>query len=352
MLDVVCAGHEMLALEREYSIRLAASAAVVEQFRRAAADADASGLDDDVFWVVDQLMRGEQELTFESPQADGDCSAEADEDGPDGVCPASAELPAPNAQGVDPVSGTDSPRPSPPHELGPFCGLGSPTDAASIRARLRRAAHEVARTCVAMYTTTATGLAPEIVTFDPRAPGGDFVPNHDARHSLLRPETVESLFLLHRLSTANGSLDGWKEDAVSVNNDSPHNFTSSDGDRTIYREWGWRIFDAIERHARVAGGSSAASPAGGGGAGGAGGYSSVKDVDLPISSDATNTTSISGGRGNQSDKMESFFLAETMKYLYLLFSPSAVLPLDAWIFNTEAHPVRLLRPASPWPRIV
>ena len=39
------------------------------------------------------------------------------------------------------------------------------------------------------------------------------------------------------------------------------------------------------------------------------------------------------------DLMHSFFLAETLKYLYLLFAPDA-LDLDAVVFNTEAHPLR------------
>ena len=38
---------------------------------------------------------------------------------------------------------------------------------------------------------------------------------------------------------------------------------------------------------------------------------------------------------------QSFFLAETLKYLYLLFSPPDMLPLTDWVFNTEAHPLRL-----------
>jgi mannosyl-oligosaccharide alpha-1,2-mannosidase len=37
--------------------------------------------------------------------------------------------------------------------------------------------------------------------------------------------------------------------------------------------------------------------------------------------------------------MESFFLAETLKYFYLLFSDPSVIPLDKYIFNTEAHPL-------------
>lgn len=39
----------------------------------------------------------------------------------------------------------------------------------------------------------------------------------------------------------------------------------------------------------------------------------------------------------QADRMESFFLAETLKYLYLLFAPSSTLDLNKGVFNTEAH---------------
>ena len=40
------------------------------------------------------------------------------------------------------------------------------------------------------------------------------------------------------------------------------------------------------------------------------------------------------------DAMESFFLAETLKYLYLLYAPKTTLDLDKVVFNTEAHPLR------------
>jgi ER degradation enhancer, mannosidase alpha-like 2 len=40
------------------------------------------------------------------------------------------------------------------------------------------------------------------------------------------------------------------------------------------------------------------------------------------------------------DDMESFFLAETLKYLYLLFAPPETLDLSKAIFNTEAHPIK------------
>jgi mannosidase alpha-like ER degradation enhancer 2 len=40
------------------------------------------------------------------------------------------------------------------------------------------------------------------------------------------------------------------------------------------------------------------------------------------------------------DKMESYFLAETLKYLYLTFAPRSTLDLNKVVFNTEAHPIR------------
>lgn len=40
------------------------------------------------------------------------------------------------------------------------------------------------------------------------------------------------------------------------------------------------------------------------------------------------------------DAMESFFFAETLKYLYLLFAPPNALDFGSTIFNTEAHPMK------------
>jgi ER degradation enhancer, mannosidase alpha-like 2 len=42
----------------------------------------------------------------------------------------------------------------------------------------------------------------------------------------------------------------------------------------------------------------------------------------------------------KSDAMESFFFAETLKYLYLLFAPPSALPFDDIVFTTEAHPLK------------
>ncbi|CAL4903426.1 unnamed protein product [Urochloa decumbens] len=159
-------------------------------------------------------------------------------------------------------------------------------------------AEDLAKTCVEMYFVTSTGLAPEIAYFhiegNPEGgPGGgnksnkyvnDIIIKPLDRHNLLRPETVESLFVLHRIT----------EDPK-------------------YREWGWQIFEAFEKYTKVD----------------SGGYSSLDDV-----------TSIPPHRR---DKMETFFLGETLKYLYLLFDESNTLPLDKYVFNTEAHPLPVMR---------
>jgi hypothetical protein len=42
----------------------------------------------------------------------------------------------------------------------------------------------------------------------------------------------------------------------------------------------------------------------------------------------------------QADDMESFFFAETLKYLYLLYAPADTVDWKKQIFNTEAHPLK------------
>ncbi|HEX3438582.1 MAG TPA: glycoside hydrolase family 47 protein [Pseudacidobacterium sp.] len=42
----------------------------------------------------------------------------------------------------------------------------------------------------------------------------------------------------------------------------------------------------------------------------------------------------------KADSMESFFFAETLKYLYLIFAPPSTINLDSIVFNTEAHPMK------------
>ena len=94
----------------------------------------------------------------------------------------------------------------------------------------------------------------------------------------LRPEIMESAYYLHRYTK------------------DPR-----------YLEMGRTFFEALVRHCRTNSG-----------------YTILKDV----------TTKEKG------DLMPSYFLAETMKYLYLLFAPDETLDLSRVVFNTEAHPFR------------
>jgi mannosyl-oligosaccharide alpha-1,2-mannosidase len=38
--------------------------------------------------------------------------------------------------------------------------------------------------------------------------------------------------------------------------------------------------------------------------------------------------------------IQSFWMAETLKYFYLIFSPPELISLDDYVLNTEAHPLR------------
>ncbi|KIH60100.1 glycosyl hydrolase family 47 [Ancylostoma duodenale] len=51
--------------------------------------------------------------------------------------------------------------------------------------------------------------------------------------------------------------------------------------------------------------------------------------------------SLISNRGRD-DVQQSFFLAETLKYAYLTFTDNSVMPLDKWVFNTEAHPLPVM----------
>jgi endoplasmic reticulum Man9GlcNAc2 1,2-alpha-mannosidase len=171
------------------------------------------------------------------------------------------------------------------------------------------------RTCYEMYRLTATGLAPEIVYFNvrPGAGNSDMYIQPLDRHNLLRPETVE------RYGSASATLSACLTTLmllgrVWAGRVSLFVMYRLTGDER-YREWGWHIFQAFETHTRVP----------------AGGYACLDDVTrVPAP---------------QRDKMESFFLAETLKYLLLLFGDPAVLPLTDVVFNTEAHPFPRPQPA-------
>ncbi|KAL0032746.1 hypothetical protein WJX79_007172 [Trebouxia sp. C0005] len=128
-------------------------------------------------------------------------------------------------------------------------------------------AEELMLTCYEMYRRIPTGLSPEIVFFTQHdrgddypkqhhmdVGGGDFMVKRQDSHNLLRPETVESLFLLHQVT----------------------------GDPQ-YQDWGWHIFRAFEKFSKVK----------------SGGY--------------TNLDSVLSVPPPHRDKMESFWSGEALK---------------------------------------
>uniref|UniRef100_A0A8C0YG15 alpha-1,2-Mannosidase n=1 Tax=Cyprinus carpio carpio TaxID=630221 RepID=A0A8C0YG15_CYPCA len=144
---------------------------------------------------------------------------------------------------------------------------------------------EIAHTCHESYDRTVLKLGPEAFKFDS---GLEAVAvRQNEKYYILRPEVIETYWYMWR-------------------------FTHD----PKYRQWGWEAAQAIDKYCRVSGG-----------------FSGVKDV---YSSNPT-----------YDDVQQSFFLAETLKYLYLLFSSDELLPLENWVFNTEAHPLPVLERRGP-----
>ena len=100
------------------------------------------------------------------------------------------------------------------------------------------------------------------------------------RKYILRPEAIESLFIMYRIT----------------------------GEKR-YQDIAWQMFLNIDRQCRT-----------------------------EISYAAISDVSVDGGP--KMDSSESFWMAETLKYLYLVFSEPDLVSLDEWVFNTEAHPLR------------
>ena len=112
-----------------------------------------------------------------------------------------------------------------------------------------------------------------IVKEDRLKPG--FTEIQDRRY-ILRPEAIESVFIHYRLT---GSPD--------------------------LQEKAWRMFQSIEKATRTEIANSA-----------------IQDVTLEKDSD---------GPDNKADSMESFWMAETLKYFYLTFSELNVVSLDEYV---------------------
>lgn len=130
----------------------------------------------------------------------------------------------------------------------------------------------------------------------------------DDRKYILRPEAIESVFMLYRIT-------GKRE----------------------YMDAAWRMFKAVEAVSRTEVAAAAVA-------------------DITVASPDTQSQygeepigkrdlgekekREQGVRAQQVDSMESFWLAETLKYFFLIFEDFEVVSLDEWVLNTEAHPLR------------
>ncbi|GAA5861315.1 hypothetical protein JCM3774_000206 [Rhodotorula dairenensis] len=167
----------------------------------------------------------------------------------------------------------------------------------------------VTNACVWVYESSATGIGGESTTFySPDEPSRFMVMDQKDGHGkqliprgtppgvrsankrqIGRPETIESVFYMYRLT----------------------------GDRK-WQDQGWTMFVNWIEHAITGTG-----------------FATIKNVDhVPV---------------RQDDSMESFVLGETLKYYFLLFSPRDYFSLDDWVFSTEAHPFWRARPEAPRP---
>ncbi|KAF1960860.1 mannosyl-oligosaccharide alpha-1,2-mannosidase-like protein [Byssothecium circinans] len=107
-----------------------------------------------------------------------------------------------------------------------------------------------------------------------------------------RPEYVESLFYAYRITG-----------------------------ESRFRDWAWEAFEAMEKHCKA--------PYG---------YAQLADVYRVNPAEWP-----SDGKGRWIDMQESFWAAETLKYLWLTFADADVASLDRWVFTTEGHPLRMIR---------
>ena len=128
-----------------------------------------------------------------------------------------------------------------------------------------------------------------------------------ASHHPLRPELLESCYFLHRGT----------QGLAARKNDTATDLTSG---------WLWAADFALHKLETVTRTEC--------------GYSAVHDVNPQTTGTVDGFTKVDDIQFI--DEMPSFFLSETLKYLYLTFDDGNILHRDnerQWIFTTEAHPI-------------
>uniref|UniRef100_A0A2P2I595 alpha-1,2-Mannosidase n=2 Tax=Hirondellea gigas TaxID=1518452 RepID=A0A2P2I595_9CRUS len=155
--------------------------------------------------------------------------------------------------------------------------MGSKTIQSPVSQQHMTIATELGNTCHESYVRTNTGLGPESFRFSEGMEARAL--KSSEKYYILRPEVLEGWFYLWRYTK-----------------------------QQKYRDWAWDMVQSLEKHCRVEGG-----------------FSGIQNVYIE--------------NGHKDDVQQSFFFAETLKYLYLIFSDDSLISLDEWVFNTEAHPI-------------
>lgn len=206
---------------------------------------------------------------------------------------------------------------------------------------------ELMKTCWAMHQATATGLAAEISHFvldSPPVMMADKYPDPVTNpNRASKPEALRGIS--QPLEAQSDASESWRADIDIRRNDRPnlqrpetveslfylYRITGDD----IYRQWGWEIFKSFIKHTAVVEKKSTSR--------------------IPTSTNTAPGFRIKGftSLGNadavpsyKRDNMESYWMAETLKYFYLLFSDRDFISLEDHVFNTEAHPFPRFKPSG------
>lgn len=142
----------------------------------------------------------------------------------------------------------------------------------------------------------------------------------------LRPELLESCYFMHRASKDVISAHRSKgSNAERVENAAPASEPKSAASQHSSSGWLWAADFALRKLENVSRTEC--------------GYAGLNDLSPET------TGSVNGSKPEHHhlmDEMPSFFLSETLKYLYLIFDEDNFLHHDddrEWVFTTEAHPI-------------
>ena len=206
-------------------------------------------------------------------------------------------------------------------------------------------AEELTKGCVWAYDSCANGIAPEIFTIMP-CPGSQSQPESKFQDCTWTPEiwsaAINAVYPLPATRLISEADKETNVQTVMKERRLPEGITAIDDRRYIlrpeaiesvflmyrmtgkqeYADAAWRMFQAVEKISRTKIAAAA-----------------IADVTVNYEGSGKGGEG-AGEQGQKMDSMESFWLAETLKYFFLCFEEWGVVSLDEWVLNTEAHPLR------------